>query len=201
MIAHNLCYTTLLKKPEGEEGKDYIKTPTGNYFATKERRRGLLPVILEDLLAARKRAKNEMKHEKDEFRKMVLNGRQLALKISANSVYGFTGATVGKLPCLEISQSVTAFGRQMIDLTKNEVEKRYVAGALDGKCPANAQVVYGDTDSVMVKFGVKTVAEAMEIGLHAATEVSKIFTPPIKLEFEKVGQRLNCSLDFVRLRL
>lgn len=186
MIAHNLCYTTLLKKPEGEEGKDYIRTPSGNFFATKERRRGLLPVILEDLLAARKRAKNEMKHEKDEFRKMVLNGRQLALKISANSVYGFTGATVGKLPCLEISQSVTAFGRQMIDLTKTEVEKRYVAGAMDGKCPANAQVVYGDTDSVMVKFGVKTVAEAMEIGLHAATEVSKIFTPPIKLEFEKV---------------
>uniref|UniRef100_A0A1I7XHW6 DNA polymerase delta catalytic subunit n=1 Tax=Heterorhabditis bacteriophora TaxID=37862 RepID=A0A1I7XHW6_HETBA len=81
MIAHNLCYTTLLKKPDGIEGKDYIKTPTGNLFATKERRRGLLPIILEDLLVARKRAKNDMKHEKDEFRKMVLNGRQLALKI------------------------------------------------------------------------------------------------------------------------
>lgn len=53
---------------------------------------------------------------------MVLNGRQLALKISANSVYGFTGATRGKLPCLQISQSVTSFGRQMIDLTKNAVE-------------------------------------------------------------------------------
>ncbi|KJH52362.1 DNA polymerase [Dictyocaulus viviparus] len=182
MIAHNLCYTTLLKTPEG----DYIRTPSGNYFATRNRRRGLLPVILEDLLAARKRAKNEMKNERDDFRKMVLNGRQLALKISANSVYGFTGATVGKLPCLEISQSVTAFGREMIDLTKSEVEKRYVAGSMEGKCPANAQVIYGDTDSVMVKFGVKTVAEAMEIGLHAATEVSKIFTPPIKLEFEKV---------------
>ena len=34
----------------------------------------------------------------------VLDGRQLALKISANSVYGFTGAQVGKLPCLPISQ-------------------------------------------------------------------------------------------------
>ena len=34
----------------------------------------------------------------------VLDGRQLALKISANSVYGFTGAQVGKLPCLQISQ-------------------------------------------------------------------------------------------------
>lgn len=53
---------------------------------------GLLPEILEDLLAARKRAKNEMKHEKDPFRYSVLDGRQLALKISANSVYGFTGA-------------------------------------------------------------------------------------------------------------
>lgn len=71
---------------------------------------------------------------------MVLNGRQLALKISANSVYGFTGATVGKLPCLEISQSVTAFGRMMIDLTKTTVEKDYKTGAVDGKCPADAQV-------------------------------------------------------------
>ncbi|GMS79021.1 hypothetical protein PENTCL1PPCAC_1196, partial [Pristionchus entomophagus] len=186
MIAHNLCYTTLMKGAVGEEGVDYTKTPAGNYFCTKEKRRGLLPLILEDLLAARKKAKNDLKKEKDEFKKMVYNGRQLALKVSANSVYGFTGATVGKLPCLEISSSVTAFGRQMIDLTKKTVEETYKKGYMDGKCPADAVVVYGDTDSVMVKFGVKTVAEAMEIGLHAATEVSKQFVAPIKLEFEKV---------------
>jgi DNA polymerase delta subunit 1 len=60
----------------------------------------------------------DLKNEKDPFKKAVLDGRQLALKISANSVYGFTGATVGKLPCLQISSSVTAFGRQMIELTK-----------------------------------------------------------------------------------
>lgn len=71
---------------------------------------------------------------------MVLNGRQLALKISANSVYGFTGASVGKLPCLEISQSVTAYGRQMIDLTKTAVEEMYKKGYLNGKCPCDAQV-------------------------------------------------------------
>jgi len=50
------------------------------------------------------RAKEDLKLETDPFRKKVLDGRQLALKISANSVYGFTGAQVGKLPCLEISQ-------------------------------------------------------------------------------------------------
>ena len=32
---------------------------------------------------------------------------------------------MGKLPCLEISQSVTAFGRMMIEKTKNEVEAKY----------------------------------------------------------------------------
>ena len=50
------------------------------------------------------RAKADLKKETDPFRKKVLDGRQLALKISANSVYGFTGAQNGKLPCLEISQ-------------------------------------------------------------------------------------------------
>lgn len=33
-------------------------------------------------------------------------------------MYGFTGATVGKLPCLPISMSVTAYGREMIEQTK-----------------------------------------------------------------------------------
>ena len=82
-------------------------------------------MILEDLLSARKKAKADLKKETDPLRKRVLDGRQLALKISANSVYGFTGAQVGKLPCLEISQSVTAFGRMMIEKTKNEVEAKY----------------------------------------------------------------------------
>jgi DNA polymerase elongation subunit (family B) len=37
-------------------------------------------------------------------------------------------------------------------------------------------VVYGDTDSVMVKFGVPTVEEAMPLAEKAADEVSRIFT-------------------------
>lgn len=49
-------------------------------------------MILEDLIGARKRAKQELAKATDPFEKAVLDGRQLALKISANSVYGFTGA-------------------------------------------------------------------------------------------------------------
>lgn len=50
----------------------------------------------------------------------------------------------------------------------------------------DAVVIYGDTDSVMVKFGVKTLEEAMKLGQEAAEYVSSKFINPIKLEFEKV---------------
>ena len=71
----------------------------------------------------------------------------------------------------------------MIEKTKQEVESHY--------CKKNgydndAIVIYGDTDSVMVKFGVKTLKEAMDLGKEAAEFVSSKFIKPIKLEFEKV---------------
>ena len=186
--AHNLCYTTLLNKTSVDKldlkkDEDYIVTPNGDMFCTSKVRKGLLSQILEELLGARKKAKKELAVETDSFRKAVLNGRQLALKISANSVYGLTGATVGKLPCLAIASSTTSYGRQMIEKTKQEVEDRFnIANGYSH----DAQVIYGDTDSVMVKFGPKELEKAMELGQEAATFVSAKFIKPIKLEFEKV---------------
>lgn len=46
-------------------------------------------------------------------------------------------------------------------------------------------VIYGDTDSVMVKWGTESNAEAMRLGKEAAVMISKSFPPPIRLEFEK----------------
>ncbi|KAI9801596.1 MAG: DNA-directed DNA polymerase delta [Sarcosagium campestre] len=186
--AHNLCYTTLLNDTSIQrlglkENDDYIVTPTGDKFCTAKVRKGLLSTILEELLGARKRAKKELAIETDPFKKAVLNGRQLALKISANSVYGLTGATVGKLPCLEVAKSTTSYGRQMIEKTREEVEKRYT---IANGYSHDAQVIYGDTDSVMVKFGPKELEKAMSLGQEAAELVSAKFIKPIKLEFEKV---------------
>lgn len=185
MMAHNLCYCTLVP-PDRTQSLDadaVTVTPSGCRFVKAGTQKGLLPRILEELLTARKRAKKEMSEATDPLTKSVLNGRQLALKISANSVYGFTGATVGQLPCLEISSSVTAFGRTMIDHTKKMVEAKYT---VSNGYACDAQVIYGDTDSVFVKFGVDTVKEAMTLGEEAADIVSATFIKPIKLEFEKV---------------
>ncbi|TPX57005.1 DNA-directed DNA polymerase [Powellomyces hirtus] len=189
MMAHNLCYSTHLETLKDAErhglvrDKDYKVTPDNAFFVKPSVRKGILPTILEDLLAARKRAKNDLKKETDPFKRAVLDGRQLALKVSANSVYGFTGATIGKLPLLAISSSVTAYGREMIELTKSRVESKYT---IENGYEFDAKVIYGDTDSVMVKFGVPTVGEAMKLGREAANYVTGYFEKPINLDFEKV---------------
>ncbi|MES1913269.1 MAG: hypothetical protein MHM6MM_005471 [Cercozoa sp. M6MM] len=178
MMAHNLCFTTLLTAKQVRElnlreGEDYTKTPENCYFATQSTKPGLLPEVLSELLSARRRAKKDMKAATDPLAKAVLNGRQLALKISANSVYGYT----------DISASITGFGREMIEQTKRAVEEKYCQ---TNGYPFDAQVVYGDTDSVMVKFGYKDVEKSMQVGREAAEFVTKLFKQPIKLEFEKV---------------
>eukprot|EP00927_Polykrikos_kofoidii_P028967 TRINITY_DN25129_c0_g1_i1.p1 TRINITY_DN25129_c0_g1~~TRINITY_DN25129_c0_g1_i1.p1 ORF type:complete len:1084 (-),score=236.72 TRINITY_DN25129_c0_g1_i1:126-3377(-) len=192
MIARNLCYTTLL--PEGADraaasgnGVDPAcitrslatsETGSPHLFVTKDLRRGLLPQILEELLAARAVAKRAMGEASDPIKKAVLNGRQLALKISANSVYGFTGATSGNLPCLEIAASVTAYGRDMIQSTA-----AFVENSAD-----SPKVIYGDTDSVMVSFGNVSRDEAVRRGKELAAAATEQFPAPIKLAFEKVLQ-------------
>jgi DNA polymerase delta subunit 1 len=107
MMAHNLCYTTLLDKAGIDrlglvKDVDYVLTPNNgerqlnylllhtdppltDFFATAKKRKGLLPTILEDLISARKRAKADLKKETDPFRKAVLDGRQLALKVLQRS--------------------------------------------------------------------------------------------------------------------
>ena len=188
MMAHNLCYTTLLDKKtitknNFVEGTHFTKSPTGDCFIKKDILPGILPLILADLLGARKKAKSDLKKETDPFKKAVLNGRQLALKLSANSVYGFTGATIGSLPCLEVSSTVTAFGRDMIEETKTLVESKYNK---QNGYEHDSLVIYGDTDSVMVRFGPLDMDVVMKMGLEAAQFVTKSFVKPINLEFEKV---------------
>ena len=186
MIAHNLCYSTLLREEDKKKlikGVDYTEAPTGDCFISEKKRKGLIPIILEELLSARKAAKAEMNKETNPFKKKVLNGRQLALKVSCNSVYGFTGAQVGALPCLQISSSVTAYGRTMIEKTRDLVIGKYNK---QNGYKYDSVVIYGDTDSVMIKFGVDNLHDAMILGKESSEFVTSNFKKPIKIEFEKV---------------
>lgn len=184
MCAHNLCYSTLVMDQK------YMDLPGVTYerfgphvFATENngvRIQSLLPVILERLKVYRKDSKKKM----EEFPELynVYNGKQLAYKISMNSVYGFTGAMKGILPLMAIAETVTMRGRQMIEQSKNYVEANF----------PGSKVRYGDTDSIMVQFDTqgRTGKEAIEyswkLGERASKEISALFKSPNKLELEKV---------------
>lgn len=127
MCAHNLCYSTYVfdKKFLGLPGVTY-ETFGPHTFATQVNGKptpSLLPIILEKLKVHRKEAKKMMKHVPERY--AVYNGKQLAYKISMNSVYGFTGASNGILPLVAIAETVTMRGRQMIEESKNYVEKHF----------------------------------------------------------------------------
>jgi DNA polymerase delta subunit 1 len=182
MIAHNMCYSTVIldKRYLNLSGVEYSTIDCGTEkFSFVQNQPGVLSGILESLWKNRKVTKKEMNASTDPFTKTVLNAKQLAIKVSMNSIYGFTGAVVGALPCLEISQSVTGCGRLMIEQTSNLAKNQF-----------GCEIVYGDTDSCYVIFPEPvdpdgTLTTLFKKAEHAAKEISKTFKKPIELEFEK----------------
>lgn len=76
---------------------------------------GIVPEVLRDLLAARKATKKLLKVEKDSQKKNILDGLQLAFKLTANSLYGQTGAPTSAIYCKPVAASTTATGREMLN--------------------------------------------------------------------------------------
>ena len=181
MMAHNLCYSTLVMDDRKYGNIPGITYETFGDYKFAQDVPSLLPSILLELKQFRKQAKKDMAKSTGALKEMY-NGKQLAYKVSMNSVYGFTGASKGMLPCVQIASTVTMKGRSMIDETKEYVEKNF----------PGSKVRYGDTDSVMVEFDVgnRTGKEAIEysweIGERAAEECTKLFKAPNNLELEKV---------------
>src|SRR6056300_84013 len=137
MMAHNLCYSTVVKDPvyANVPGVEYDEFDVGGVTCRfAQNVPSILPEILNELKAFRKKAKKDMAAATG-FMKKIYDGRQLAYKVSMNSMYGFTGVKSGILPCCEIAATTTAKGRSMIDETKQYVEKNF----------PNARVRYGDS--------------------------------------------------------
>lgn len=148
----------------------------------QEDKKGLLPLLLDNLMDARSKVKKEMqiKQKKWEEYKIressltpqekedmdlcyriagVLDARQLAIKVSANSAYGFLGALTGYLPLIEGAASVTYYGREAIQKTINIIESKW----------AKSEVIYGDsvtkdTPIIVLKDGLIEYIDIGNIG-------------------------------------
>ncbi len=71
----------------------------------------------------------------------------------------------------------------MLEMTRNLIMEKF---SITNGYKSNAEVIYGDTDSVMIKFGSKTMEDALVLGKEAAEYVTSFFENPVRLEFEKV---------------
>ena len=141
---------------------------------------GIIPDVLRDLLGARNATKKRMKTEPDEFKRKVLDGLQLAYKVTANSVYGQLGAKTSPVFKMVLAACTTSVGRSRIyDASfgvKEWSQRKY------GKNYPEPEIVYGDTDSVFVKFSrlkdgkILTGKEALAHCIKCGQEAGKFIT-------------------------
>jgi DNA polymerase delta subunit 1 len=124
---------------------------------------GLIPTALQIMLKKRKEARKKMEDPTlDDAQKSVYNGLQLAYKVVANSIYGQLGSRTSPIRKMCIAACTTAVGRRSLLFAKSIVEA-------DG-----AEVVYGDTDSIFVKFPGKDLPGAIKAGQEAASKITSL---------------------------
>jgi DNA polymerase elongation subunit (family B) len=97
----------------------------------------------------------------DDAQKSVFNGLQLAYKVVANSMYGQLGSRTSPIRKMCVAACTTAVGRRQLLYAKDLVEREY-----------GAEVVYGDTDSIFIKFKTQDLAESIALGQRAADQIT-----------------------------
>jgi DNA polymerase delta subunit 1 len=136
---------------------------------------GVLPKTLEILLAKRKEYKQMMEDPKyDDTARAVYNGLQLAYKVVANSVYGQTGSRTSPIRKLCVAACTTSAGRTALYKAKHIVESEF-----------NGEVIYGDTDSIFIKFPTKDLATSIDLGIKAGKRITEQCRRPYKIAYEK----------------
>ena len=169
-------------------------------FAQFPEGKGIMPSILQELLKARKSTRKLIPQQTDDFMKNVLDKRQLAYKVTANSLYGQCGAKTSTFYEKDIAASTTAIGRKLLTYAKRLIEEVYGDAVMDtmkyGKVRTKAEYVYGDTDSVFFTFnleeldgtpirGKKALELTIELAKKAGEMATKFLKKPHDLEYEK----------------
>jgi DNA polymerase elongation subunit (family B) len=172
------------KNRDGKRVARYIQNPQGT-----------IPRILGMLLDSRKRCRKLAETEPDEFRKALLDAQQLAYKLTANSLYGQLGSGTFKIRRQVLAASTTAYGRKQLMFAKAVIEATY-GNNRDPRC--NVECVYGDTDSIFLRFrprdpltgeplrGRAALVAAKALTIESGKLVSSCLKPPHDFEFDKI---------------
>lgn len=173
IISHNIDQSTI--DCDCCKGKAK-KVAGGHWFCQKKK--GLMPIILKDILEKRVEIKKELAKQKkgsDEY--VRLNNTQYALKILANSAYGYLAYRGSRWYTRDGASSVTALGREYIKKIVSIAEKEF-----------DLKPVYGDTDSIFITTKDES-PKIKEIGVKFQKKVNDELPGVMELEFEDLFKR------------
>lgn len=146
IIAYNIDYSTLVYDENVPDSECHViqwKEGEHNYkFRFRKSPKGVIPSLLESLLNQRNRTKKLLKNTEDDVLKIVLDKRQLAYKISANSMYGAMGVQRGYIPFLPGAMCTTAKGRNSIQKAAGYVQEKHQGKIIYGDSIEKNSVIY-----------------------------------------------------------
>lgn len=188
------------KTPKAAATKVKIGTKCCRYAQYPNGEKAILPSVLSELLSARKATKKLKAKEENPFMANVYDKRQLSIKLTANSLYGQTGARTSTFYEPDVAASTTAVGRKLLTYAKRVIEEVYGDTVMEskkyGKVKSNAKYIYGDTDSVFFCFyfteltgepikGFKALDLTIELAQEVGIVATKFLKNPHDLEYEK----------------
>jgi DNA polymerase, archaea type len=152
------------------------KAPNGHYFCLNKK--GFIPEVLKWLLGKRTEVKNRMKAETDPEKKKLLDVEQQAVKLLANSMYGYYGFQRARWYCRECAEAIAGWGREYIQKTIKIAE----AGGFN--------VIYGDTDSVYItREDLKDPEEIKRLAMEFQKKINGQLPEAMELKYEDYYQR------------
>ena len=122
----------------------------------------VLPQVIRKLVQRRKDVKNLLKSERNPAVREQLDIRQLAFELTANSMYGCLGFAASRFYAKPLAELTTLQGREILQSTVDLAQ-----GTL------GLDVVYGDTDSIMINTNSNNLQEVMSVGTAVKKEVNK----------------------------
>lgn len=158
---YNICFTSV------DQNADSVIEPDHDTNDSS----GILPIQIKHLVDTRRAVKKAMSLEKRQNQQdyenlesyIKLDIRQKALKLTANSMYGCLGFSASRFYAKELAALVTRKGREALMRAKELAEG------------LGLDVIYGDTDSIMIYTNSNDNTEVQQIGFKVKMQVNKMF--------------------------
>lgn len=173
IITHNVSPDTLNR----EGCRNYDVAPEVGHKFCKDFP-GFIPSLLKRLLDERQKIKTKMKASQDPIEKIMLDYRQRAIKILANSYYGYYGYAKARWYCKECAESVTAWGREYIEFVWKELEEKF-----------GFKVLYIDTDGLYATIPGGKSEEIKKKALEFVDYINAKLPGLLELEYEGFYKR------------